>query len=376
MILMSIVLTAAGICCMTVKLSVMNVKPGFDILAAEMAFPTGDTEYGNSEVTVSETPSETSTPEKSAVAADSSEISSKPESSTVNSKKEEKKNENSEDFEASEATEKEIEEYNKKHDGEEQYPVYEFTITEGNESYKSVQIKNTSSTDIDIKKELESKLGFEMEKTDEPQVLIYHTHTSESFLQYDTGYFYESFYPRTTDTSQNICAVGEEIAKQLNKAGINTIHDTTLHDYPSYNGAYDRSYETVSKYIEKYPSIKVTLDIHRDGIGTDTQKTKPVFTVNGKKAAQIMILSGYNYDDSEEFRDWEYNLRFALQIQKKAGEMYPNMVRPLNFSDFMYNMNINTGSLLIEMGAESNTIEEVRYSGYLLGKVLAEVLKK
>ena len=183
MILMSIVLTAAGICCMTVKLSVMNVKPGFDILAAEMAFPTGDTEYGNSEVTVSETPSETSTPEKSAVAADSSEISSKPESSTVNSKKEEKKNENSEDFEASEATEKEIEEYNKKHDGEEQYPVYEFTITEGNESYKSVQIKNTSSTDIDIKKELESKLGFEMEKTDEPQVLIYHTHTSESFLQ-------------------------------------------------------------------------------------------------------------------------------------------------------------------------------------------------
>ena len=89
-----------------------------------------------------------------------------------------------------------------------------------------------------------------------------------------------------------------------------------------------------------------------------------------------MILSGYNYDDSEEFRDWEYNLRFALRIQQKANEMYPDMVRPLNFSDFMYNMNVNTGSLLIEMGAESNTIEEVRYSGYLLGNVLAEVLKK
>ena len=65
-----------------------------------------------------------------------------------------------------------------------------------------------------------------------------------------------------------------------------------------------------------------------------------------------------------------------LQIQKKANEMYPNMVRPLNFSDFMYNMNINTGSLLIEMGAESNTLEEVKYSGFLLGKVLSEVLKK
>ena len=185
----------------------------------------------------------------------------------------------------------------------------------------------------------------------------------------------ESFYPRTTDTIQNICAVGEEIAKQLNAAGIKTIHDTTLHDYPSYNGAYDRSYATVTEYIKKYPTIKVTLDIHRDGIGTDTQKTKPVFTVNGKKAAQIMILSGYNYDGDEDFKDWEYNLRFALQIQKKANEMYPDMARPLNFSDFMYNMNINTGSLLIEMGAESNTLEEVKYSGCLLGKVLSQVLK-
>ena len=373
MILMSIVLASAGIFCVTVKLSDINVKPGFDILAAEMAFPTGDTEYRDSQPEISDKPDEISIREESAVTADSSEISSKPESSVAN---EENKKEDTNDFEAWNVTEKDIEEYDKKHEGEEQYPVYEFTITEGNESYKNIQIKNTSSTDIDIKKELESKLGFEMEKTDKPQVLIYHTHTSESFLPYDTGYFYESFYPRTTDTSQNICAVGEEIAKQLNKAGINTIHDTTLHDYPSYNGAYDRSYATVSKYIEEYPSIKVTLDIHRDGIGTDTQKTKPVFTVNGKKAAQIMILSGYNYDDSEEFRDWEYNLRFALQIQKKANDMYPNMVRPLNFSDFMYNMNINTGSLLIEMGAESNTIEEVRYSGYLLGKVLSEVLKK
>ena len=370
MILISTVLAAMGIICTAVKLSDINIKPDIDIFAAEMALPTGDTEYRDIQ------PEMSAKTDESAVTADSSEISSKPESSTVNSKHEENKKESSDEFEASATTEKEIEEYNKKHDGEEQYPVYEFTITEGNESYKNIQIKNTSSTDIDIKKELESKLGFEMENTDEPQVLIYHTHTSESFLPYDTGYFYESFYPRTTDTSQNICAVGEEISKQLNKAGIKTIHDTTLHDYPSYNGAYDRSYATVSKYIEKYPSIKVTLDIHRDGIGTDTQKSKPVFMVNGKKAAQIMILSGYNYDDSEEFSDWEYNLRFALRIQQKANEMYPDMVRPLNFSDFMYNMNVNTGSLLIEMGAESNTIEEVRYSGYLLGKVLAEVLKK
>ncbi len=358
-------LILTGVICAGVKIAYTDIIPALDIAAAEMAFPTGNTAYKETEES-SEPPKEES---RAVVAVESSEISSPEESRTV---KEVKKTE----FETSEPTESEIEEYDKSHEGEEQYPVYEFTITEGNTSYKNVQMKNTSSTSINIKNELESKLGFEMEDTDKPQVLIYHTHTSESFLKYDTGYFYESFYPRTTDTTENICAVGEEIAKQLNSAGIKTIHDTTLHDYPSYNGAYDRSYATVSEYLKKYPTIKVTLDIHRDGIGTDTQKTKPVFTVDGRKAAQIMILSGYNYDGDEEFRDWEYNLRFALQIQKTAADMYPNMVRPLNFSDFMYNMNINTGSLLIEMGAESNTLEEVRYSGYLLGKVLTEVLKK
>ena len=360
------ILIVTAMICAGIKIIQTDIRPAFEMFAAEMAFPTGNAEYSETEPEISKTTVE----ESHAVTVESSEISS-PEESRAEVKEVKKI-----EFEISEPTESEIEEYEKAHEGEEQYPVYEFTITEGNTSYQNVQMKNTSSTGIDIKKELESRLGFEMEHTDKPQVLIYHTHTSESFLKYDTGYFYESFYPRTTDTTQNVCAVGEEIAKQLNQAGLKTIHDTTSHDYPSYNGAYDRSYATVSEYIKKYPTIKVTLDIHRDGIGTDTQKTKPVFTADGKKAAQIMILSGYNYDGSEEFRDWEYNLRFGLQIQKTAAEMYPNMVRPLNFSDFMYNMNINSGSLLIEIGAESNTLEEVRYSGYLLGKVLTEVLKK
>lgn len=361
-VIMSFLLVLTAVVCAGAKIAYIDIMPDLEIAAAEMAFPTGNKEYKE----VSENSAVPKEESHTAVTVESSEISSPKESEAVKE----------DDFEISEPTESEIEEYDRIHEGEEQFPVYEFTITQGNTGYKNVQMKNTSSTGIDIKSELESRLGFEMENTDKPQVLIYHTHTSESFLKYDTGYFYENFYPRTTDTTENICAVGEEIAKQLNQAGIKTIHDTTLHDYPSYNGAYDRSYATVSEYIKKYPTIKVTLDIHRDGIGTDTQKTKPVFTVNGRKAAQIMILSGYNYDESEEFRDWEYNLRFALQIQKTAADMYPNMVRPLNFSDFMYNMNINTGSLLIEIGAESNTLEEVRYSGYLLGKVLSEVLKK
>ena len=88
----------------------------------------------------------------------------------------------------------------------------------------------------------------------------------------------------------------------------------------------------------------------------------------------IFLRKGITDDGSEEFKDWEYNLRFALRIQKQAEEMYPGIMRPLYFADFMYNMNVNTGSLLIEIGADSNTVEEVRYSGYLLGEVLKKVL--
>lgn len=377
--LIATVLIGCAIVCVAVRITESDINPSIDILAAEMTFPTGNAEYSSMENNNNSNFISAQSSDESAVTAETSEISakeeSKKESSESDGKNKTNKTSETNDFEASEPTEAELKQYDDSHKNDEKYPVTEFTTTKGNQSYKNIQIKNASSADIDIKSELEGKLGFTIENTDEPQVLIYHTHTSESFLKYDTGYFYEGFYPRTTDTSQNVCAVGEEIAKQLNKAGIKTIHDTTVHDYPSYNGAYDRSLDTINDYLEKYPSIKVVLDIHRDGIGTDTAKSKPVFTVNGKKAAQVMILAGYNYDGSDEFSDWEYNLRFALQIQNTASQMYPDMMRPVYFADFMYNMNVNTGSLLIEIGAESNTIEEVRYSGYLLGKVLSKTLK-
>lgn len=359
--------------CTAVRICRVGIPVSINSFAARTTLPTGNNNYRISQTASSATAKNKEKTESSN--SEKSEISEEENSSVLNEAVKETDSQPAPtEFETSTVTEEDIKIYDKEHEGEEQFPVLEFTSTDGNISYNGVQVKNTASKDIDIKKELESELGFTIEKSDEPQVLIYHTHTSESFLDYDTGYYYESFYPRSQDKSKNVCAIGDEIAKQLNAAGIVTIHDTTVHDNPSYNGAYDRSMETIYKNLKKYPSIKVVLDIHRDGIGTDTQRSKPVFTVNGKKAAQIMILAGYNYDNDEEYTDWEYNLRFALQIQKTAAKMYPDMVRPLSFGDFMYNMNVNTGSLLIEVGADSNTVEEVRYTGYLLGNVLKEVL--
>ena len=364
---LSVILVASAVTCTAIRIIGAGLSFSPELLAVESTLPAVNYNFG--EVKKDSPPAK----ENVQVLSEERNKSEPPEDEKY--KSEDVSGRETAAFECSMPTDEELAEYDKSHDGEEKYPVLEFTSVQGNMSYDGVQVKNSSSFALNIKEELEGKIGFSVDDTDEPQVLIYHTHTCEGFLDYDMGYYYESFYPRTKDKSRNVCAIGEEITKQLNSMGIKTIHDTTYHDDPSYSGAYYRSTDTVNSYLKKYPSIKVVLDIHRDGIGTDNSRSKPVFTVNGKKAAQMMILAGYNYEGIDEFADWEYNLRFALQIQKKAQQMYPDMVRPLNFGDFVYNEDINTGSLLIEVGADSNTVEEVRYTGHLLGQVLGKVLE-
>ncbi len=261
-----------------------------------------------------------------------------------------------------------------KHGNSKKYPVYTKQYTAGGKKYQNFYVKNNTDFPLNIGETLNAEMPFKMEKTDEVQVLIYHTHTSESYLDCDVGYYYSDFYPRTSDRRYNVTQVGDEIAKELKAQGIGVIHDTTPHDN-TYTGSYLRSRATIEKYIEKYPKIKVTLDIHRDSIGSDTYKVKPTFTYKGKKGAQIMIMSGYDPTGEFNFPKWNYNLRFALKLQQSCENNFGGMTRPLDFGNFAYNMNVNTGSLLIEVGTDSNTLEEAKYSGKLLGKALAQVLQ-
>ena len=259
------------------------------------------------------------------------------------------------------------------HSGENKYEINENTYFGGGTQVDNFYIKNNTDVGYDFSKYLNTPLAFNVEKnSDSPQVLIYHTHTTEGYMDEDVDYFYESFYSRTENSDFNVVAVGNKITEVLNSKGIKTYHDTTIHD-ATYEGAYDRSAESVKADMEKYKDIKVVLDIHRDAIGTDECKIKPVFTYNGKKAAQIMILSGCD-DGSNWFPDWENNLSFALKIQSKAEELYPGMTRPLSFGYFRYNEYVCDGSLLIEVGTEANSVDEVEYTGELLANVLAEVL--
>ena len=254
------------------------------------------------------------------------------------------------------------------------YPVVEIHDTSGNTSCENIEIKNYTSYDPDFSALLSADLPFSLKDNRTVQVLIYHTHTCESYLDEDSGYYYEDFYPRSTDNEKNIVAVGEKIAASLKEKGIGVVHDKTLHDYPSYEGSYSRSWDTIEAYRKKYPGIVVTLDIHRDAMTADDgTKYKPTFTYDGKKAAQIMIMSGYG--DEDDFPTWKENLIFATKLQKECEDRYPGMTRPLDFGEFSYNMDFNNGSLLIEIGTDANTIDEAKYTGELLGNALSSVLR-
>ena len=256
------------------------------------------------------------------------------------------------------------------------YPVIEKQFGEDGITYDNFCVKNYTDFSLDIATELKRGLPFKIEKNHQVQVLIFHTHTCESYLKSDTGYYPSDYYPRSTNNKENVTAVGDEIEKQLKKAGIGVIHDKTKHDYPSYNGGYDRSYQTIQKYMEKYKGIKVVLDIHRDAIGDDTSgKVKPTFKYKGKKASQIMIMTGYQYEGGGDFPFWRDNLDFAIKLQQTAETMYPGLTRPLNFGEYTYNLNVCNGSLLIEFGTDVNTIDEVKRSGKMVGKALAKVLQ-
>ena len=233
-------------------------------------------------------------------------------------------------------------------------------------------IKNcTALSAAEVAAEVGQALPFDVEVgSAEPQVLIMHTHATETYELEDKSWCDPAFSARSTDTSVNMVAVGERIAAELNAVGITTLHDATLHDYPSYNGSYDKSNETVRAYLEKYPSIKVVLDVHRDAIQReDGTRVKPVAEIDGRTAAQVMIICGA--DNGGNLPNFRQNLRFAARWEEMMEQMYPGLTRPVLFDYRYYNQDLTTGSLLIEMGGHANTLDEALYSGELVGKALA-----
>ncbi len=228
---------------------------------------------------------------------------------------------------------------------------------------------------LDIESLLEQKADLTIKDISEPTILVYHSHTTESYTLLDVGYYTESLDLRSSDNAKNMVRVGDELVKYLELQGFNVIHDTEIHD-ENYSSAYDSSAASVEKYLEEYPSIEITIDVHRDDITYDNNtKVKPTATINGKKAARMMIIAGAEYGSVENYPNWECNLRFDLAVQNKVEEMYSGLMRPILFAERKYNMYLTKNSFLLEIGTDGNTLDEACYSARLFATALGELLK-
>ena len=257
--------------------------------------------------------------------------------------------------------------------------IYEYTFTDDGvtDSFGNVRVKNTNKTQIDIESKLKEELVIPNAQ-EGPSVLLYHTHTTETYQLLDRDFYAQGFLTRSNDENLNMIRVGKAVKEELEKMGINVIHDTAVYDSP-YSGAYYRSMDAAEAYLEKYPSIKITIDLHRDAIQDNSGvKTKPVAVIDGKKAAQIMIITGCQEEGNgiTDLPQWEQNLTFALKLQQSMETLYPGLTRPVFFCARSYNMGLTPYSLLVEMGTDANTLDEAVYSGKMLGRALAKVIEE
>ena len=254
-------------------------------------------------------------------------------------------------------------------------PVEEIQL-EGGVQVADFFVKDSTGSGTDLLAALEEEPSVHLKRDGSVEILIYHTHTSEAYSQSYTGFYYTDMATRTEDPDQSVVAAGEALKQALEAQGFGVVHDTTVND-TLYNGSYDRSWEVLQKNLAEYPTLQVTIDVHRDSMTTDSGvKYKPTATVNGRKAAQVMLIAGCDANGGwGDFPRWEENLRLALRVQQKLQQLYPGLARPLNFSNSKYNMNATPGSMLVEVGTEVNTVSEARYAGQLAGDAIGQVLK-
>lgn len=229
-----------------------------------------------------------------------------------------------------------------------------------------VKIKNETSFEID-----ESILDTELNINKE-NIVIFHTHTCESYTPTEQFNYEQTGNFRTTDLNYSVVRVGEELTQNLVKYGFNVNHDKTYHDYPAYTGSYTRSKATVESVLASTPS-DIIIDLHRDAIGSKSNYD-PSVKIGDETVAQLMFVIGTN-GGGLYHPDWRSNLKFAIEVQEKANEMYPGLFKTMIVRNSRYNQHLGKAACIIEVGATGNTLEQSMASMKYLAKVLEEYKK-
>ena len=207
-------------------------------------------------------------------------------------------------------------------------------------------------------------------RSDQPTILIYHTHTTEAYTQTETETYRESSRWRTFDETKNVVAVGEELKKILEvQYGFHVIHDTTDHEPPKLATAYERSLVTMEKYHREYPSIVLFIDLHRDAYDT-TNAPCDFLTVNGVETAKLMLVVG----KGEKYTEKPYyasNIAFAKRITDHLNSIAPKLCRPVREKTGRYNQHVAPNCILVEVGHNANTLSQAKAAMPYLAEAIA-----
>ncbi|MCI8537154.1 MAG: stage II sporulation protein P [Oscillospiraceae bacterium] len=237
-------------------------------------------------------------------------------------------------------------------------------------SADDIHINNTTSKTLDVAALLQQSIDIQLGEG--PQILIMHTHGSEAYTMDGTDLYEPSDNSRTTDEQFNMIRIGEEMKAEFEALGLEVVHDTSLYDYPGYSGSYDRSKAGVEAYLSQYPTIKLVLDVHRDAlIASDGTTYKAVTEVNGEKTAQVMMVIGSN-DTGLEHPNWTRNLSLAVHLQRELNDSYPTLARPITLRTSRFNQQLTTGSILVEVGTNGNTLQEAIRGARLFAQTAGE----
>lgn len=221
---------------------------------------------------------------------------------------------------------------------------------------------------IDGETFMETDVSLDSLESDGPLVLIFHTHGTEGFVGKE---------------EYGILDVGDYLAEILeNQYGISVLHHKGIYDAEGVNGAYTRMSEEIPRILEANPSIQVAIDMHRDGV---SESTHLVSNVNGKETAKIMLVTGVSraFDENGDLQVIDYLpnenlpsvLALGFQLKMAADTVYPGFMRPLYLSSWRYSTYMLPRSMLLEVGAQTNTLEEAKAAMIPFAQILVTVLK-
>lgn len=202
------------------------------------------------------------------------------------------------------------------------------------------------------------------------KVVIYHTHTCESYTPTEAYSYTASGNFRTIDLNYSVSRVGDELENCLNSYGCTVIHDRTSHDYPAYNGSYSRSLVTAQNVLSTNQDADIVIDLHRDAIADETYG--PRVKIGDEYVSQLMFVIGTDGSNSAH-TNWLQNLKFAIKVQQKANELYPGLFKPIILRNSEYNQHVAKAACIIEVGSTGNTLEESMGAMKYLARIIEEM---